>query len=182
MSKSFAWMWIVVAVSVTAACAEKFVLSGSPEVGGLLIIDAAVKTKSFMGQDSDPPIVRVTVRKVIGDVLVEGEALQDVFVFQGLKPGKYQLVSVSTKPGKKEVVLTVPTDDEEIFTFDVAAGTPRYVGQIKIQQDVRLKELGIRFTLTPSPTREIDAWRTLLEQSLRTQWKYVVEKHLASLS
>ena len=182
MLKSFAWMWMVVAVSLSAGCAEKFVLTGSPEVGGLLIIDAAVKTKSFMGQESDPPIVRVTVRKVIGDLLVDGEALQDVFVFQGLKPGKYQLVSVATKPGKKEVVLTVPTDDEETFTFDVVAGAPRYIGQVKIQQDVRLKELGIRFNLAPSPKREIEAWKTLLEQSLRSQWKYVVEKHLASLS
>ena len=182
MLKSYTWLWIVVAVSVLAACAEKFVLTGSPEVGGLLIVDAVVKTKSFMGQESDPPIVKVTVRKVIGDLLVEGEALQDMFVFQGLKPGKYQLVSVSTKPGKKEVVLTVPTDDEEVFSFDVVAGTPLYIGQVKIQQDIRLKELGIRFSLTPAPKREIEAWKTLLEQSLRSQWKYVVEKHLASLS
>jgi hypothetical protein len=180
--KSLTSMLIVVAVLVSAACAEKFVLTGSPEVGGLLIVDATVKTKSFMGQESAPPVVRVTLRKVIGDILVEGEALQDVFVFQGLKPGKYQLVSVATKPAKKEVVMTVPTDDEETFTFDVVAGTPLYVGQVKIQQDIRLKELGVRFSLTPSPQREVEAWKTLLEQSLRSQWKYVVEKHLASLS
>ncbi len=182
MVKPLAWMSMVVAALMLSACAEKFVLSGSPEVGGLLIVDAVVKTKSFMGQESDPPVVKVTVRKVIGDLFVEGEALQDVFVFQGLKPGKYQLVSVSTKPGKKEVVLTVPTDDEEAFTFDVVAGTPLYIGQVKIQQDIRLKELGIRFTRTPTPQREIEVWKVLLEQSLRSQWKYVVEKHLASLS
>lgn len=182
MLKSLTWMLMVVAVSLLTACAEKFVLSGSPEVGGLVIVDAVIKTKSFMGQESQPAVVKIIVRKVIGDVLVEGEALQDVFVFQGLKPGKYQLVSVSTKPGKKEVVLTVPADDEETFSFDVVAGTPRYVGQVKIQQDIRLKELGIRFSLTPAPQREIEAWKTLLEQSLRSQWKYVVEKHLASLS
>ena len=182
MLKSLAWMLMVAAAVVSAACAEKFVLSGSPEVGGLLIIDAVVKTKSFLGQESEPAVIKVTVRKVIGDLFIEGEVLQGMFVFQGLKPGKYQLVSVSTKPAKKEVVLTVPSDDEEAFTFDVAAGTPLYVGQVKIQQDVRLKELGIHFNLVPSPQREIEAWKTLLEQSLRTQWKSVVEKRLASLS
>lgn len=173
---------MVVATAISAACAEKFILSGSPEFGGLLIIDAAVKTKSFLGQESEPEIVKVIVRKVIGDLLIEGETLQGMFVFQGLKPGKYQLVSISTKPSKKEVVLTVPADDEETFTFDVAAGMPLYIGQVKIQQDIRLKELGIRFSLTPSPQREIAAWKTLLEQSLRMQWKSVIEKHLASLS
>ncbi|MBI3776444.1 MAG: hypothetical protein HY273_13020 [Gammaproteobacteria bacterium] len=182
MSKSRSYSVVVFAVLALSACAEKFVLSGSPEVGGLLIIDAVVKTKSFMGQDSEPAIVKVTVRKIIGDVFVEGESLQDVFVFQGLKPGKYQLISVATKPGKKEVVLPVPTDDEEAFTFDVAAGKPLYIGQVNIQQDIRLKELGIRYTLAPVPKREIEVWKTLLEQSLRSQWKYVVEKHIASLS
>ena len=182
MLKPLALMMMIAAAGSLAACAEKFVLSGSPEVAGLLIVDAVVKTKSFLGQQSEPPVVKVVVRKVIGDLFIEGEVLQGMFVFQGLKPGKYQLVSVSTKPAKKEVVLSVPGDDEEAFTFDVAAGTPMYVGQIKIQQDIRLKELGIRFSLTPTPQREIEAWKTLLEQSLRTQWKSVVEKRLESLS
>lgn len=180
MSKS--WIGIAVAVFALAACAEKFVLSGSPEVGGLVIVDAMVKTKSFLGQESAPAVVKVTLRKVIGDIFIDGEILQGLFVFQGLKPGKYQLISVTTKPAKKEVVLTVPGDDEETFTFDVAAGTPLYIGQVKIQQDVRLRDLGIRFSLSPAPKREIEAWKTLLEQSLRSQWKYVVEKHIASLS
>lgn len=182
MSKSLTWMVMLAAMAMLVACAEKFVLSGSPEVAGLLIVDPVVKTKSFYGQESEPAVVKVTVRKVIGDLFIEGEVLQGMFVFQGLKPGKYQLVSVSTKPAKKEVVLTVPGDDEDTFTFEVVSGMPLYIGQVKIQQDVRLKELGIRFSLVPSPPREIEAWKTLLEQSLRTQWKLAIEKRLASLT
>lgn len=172
---------IIVGV-LLVACAEKFVLTGSPEVGGLLIIDPTVKSKSFLGQESKPVVVSVIIRKVVGDLLIEGEPLKGVFVFQGLKPGEYQLVSIATKPGKKEVVLSVPPDEEELLSFRIEPGKPLFLGEILARQDMHLKDIGVHFALIPDTERERAAWKMLLEQSLRSQWKGVIEKYLATLS
>jgi hypothetical protein len=173
---------VVAGLVTLCACAEKFVLSGSPDVAGLLVVDPVVSSKSFLGQESRPEVVRVTVVKVIGDVLIEGEVQNGLFVFQGLKPGQYRLVSVTTKPGKKEVVLAVPPEAEEAFTFEVEAGTPLYLGVVKVSQDMRLRDIGVSYRLENTPERERVAWKTLLNQSLRSNWKTVLEKHLESLS
>lgn len=175
------FVWIIVVATLLTACAEKFVLMGSPEVGGLLIVDPMIKSKSFLGQESRPAVVKVTIRKVVGDIMIEGEPLEEFFVFQGLKPGQYQLVSLSTKPGKKEVVLSVPTEDEKQFTFEVSAGQPLYLGQVLAKQDMRMRELGVHYDLTPAPQREKQAWKMLLEHSLRSQWKSVMEQRLNAL-
>lgn len=174
--------FVIVASALLSACAEKFVLTGSPEVGGLLVIDPTVRSKSFMGQESEPPVVNVVIRKVVGDLLIEGEPLNSVFVFQGLKPGEYQLISISTKPGKKEMALTVPPDEEELLTFRIEPGKPLFLGEILARQDMHMKELGVHFALIPDIERERAAWKMLLEQSLRSQWKRVIESHLATLS
>ena len=180
--KLFRGCLVVVVAVLLSACAEKFVLTGSPEVGGLLVIDPTIRSKSFMGQESEPPVVNVVIRKVVGDLLIEGEPLKGVFVFQGLKPGEYQLISFSTKPGKKEVVLTVPPDEEELLSFRIEAGKPLFLGEILARQDMHMKELGVHFALIPDTERERAAWEMLLEQSLRSQWKLVIEKYLATLS
>jgi hypothetical protein len=168
-------------VLALAACAEKFVLGGSPDVAGLLVVDAEVSTKSFMGDKSDSTPVNVVIRKVIGDVLIEGERVGDLFVFQGLKPGRYQLVSVSTKRGKKETALAVPSESEEQFTFEVAAGVPLYLGVVTIQQDMQLKELGVHYQLNADASRARAAWKSLIEQQTRSRWKPVLERHLGTL-
>lgn len=174
---------VVVMVGVLlSGCAEKFVLTGSPEIGGLVVIDPTVRTKSFMGQESEPPVVKVVIRKVVGDLLIEGEPLKGVFVFQGLKPGDYQLISFSTKPGKNETVLTVAGDEEESLSFRVEPGKPLFLGEVLARQDMHMKDLGIHFALIPDTDRERAAWRMLLEQSLRSQWKRVIESHLETLS
>lgn len=166
----------------SAACAEKFVLSGSPNVAGLLVVETEINTKSFMGTKSQPPPVKVVIRKVVGDLLIEGELVHGLFVFQGLKPGQYQLISVSTQPGKKEVALSVPSENEEQFTFEIDPGVPRYLGVVKIQQDMQLKELGIHYQLDAETDRERAAWKLLINQLNRSLWKPVIERHLGSLS
>jgi hypothetical protein len=108
--------------------------------------------------------------------------LQDLFVFQGLKPGQYQLASVSTKPGKKEMALPVPSENEELFTFEIEAGAPHYLGVVKIQQDMQLKELGIHYHLSADVERERAAWKLLINQQNRSRWKPVLERHLGTLS
>ena len=173
---------VAVAVLMLAACADKFVISGSPEMSGLVIVDPTVKSKSFLGQESEPAVVRVVIRKVVGDLLIEGEPLKGVFVFQSLKPGQYQLVSFSTKPGKKELVLTVPPDEEELLSFQVEPGKPLFLGEVLARQDMHLKELGVHFALIPDVERERSAWKLLMAQSLRSQWKQVIEEYLATLS
>jgi hypothetical protein len=172
----------VMGLVTLCACADKFVLSGSPDLAGLLVVEPVVSSKSFLGQESHPEVVQVTVRKIVGEVLIEGEAQDGRFVFQGLKPGQYQLVSIATKPGKKEVVLAVPPESEEALSFEVVAGTPIYLGVVKVLQDMRLRDIGVRFILEAAPEREKAAWKALLKQSLRSKWKAVLEKHLESLS
>ncbi len=181
MRNPFAALLVLIFVALTG-CSEKFVLSGSPDVAGLLVVEPEISTKSFMGERSESNAVKVVIRKVIGDLLVEGERVGDLFVFQGLKPGQYQLVSVSTKPGKKEMTLAVPSENEEQFTFEIAPGAPVYIGVVKIQQDMQLKELGIHYQLSADAQRERSAWKSLIEQLNRSRWKPVLERHLDSIS
>ncbi len=169
------------AVTLTA-CAERFVLSGSPDVAGLLVIEPEISTKSFMGERTKSEPVKVVIRKVVGDLQIDGEIVHGLFVFQGLKPGKYQLVSVSTKPAKKEVTLLVPSENEDQFTFEIEPGEPRYIGVVNIQQDMQLKELGIHYQIKANANRERAAWRLLINQLNRSQWKPVIARHLESLS
>lgn len=171
---------IVVSLALSA-CAEKFVLSGSPDLAGLLVVEPEVKTRSFMGADSQPPVVKVVVRKVVGDLLVEGEPLDGRFVFQGLKPGQYQLVSVYTRPGKKDIEIGVPPESEEQFSFEVQAGVPLYLGVLRVQQDLRMRELGAHFQFVTDAERERAAWRALLKHLSRSSWKPVIERRLESI-
>lgn len=171
----------VLAVAFLSACADKFVLSGTPEFAGLLVVEPEINARSFLGEETQRSAVQVTIRKVVGDVLLEGELLEGRFVFQGLKPGKYELVSVSIQPGKKPVAISVPSEDEEQFAFEIAAGIPLYMGVLRIQQDLRMKELGTRFQLIPDPDRERAAWRSILKHLNKSQWKPVIEQRLKAL-
>jgi hypothetical protein len=46
---------------------------------------------------------------------------------------------------------------------------------------MRMKELGVHCDITPAPQREKQAWKMLLEQSLRSQWKSVMEQRIDAL-
>jgi hypothetical protein len=142
-------------------------LKGHPDSTGFVVVDSRV--------DVIAAILDVhTVGMASGGVLARADGehetahagmAEDLLVFSGLHPGRWQLVSIDgvwaagRNPANQR--FHVPADQARELTFDVRAGEPVYLGVVDIVNDRRVASQGVRFQLKPDPAAEKKAWTTL---------------------
>ena len=180
--------YIITVISLCAGCIQPAAppeLAGSPEVRGLLLLDAKIKVINA-NRKTTAHLNGATISRLFGrtEKEIKGKKASGMIIFSDLRPGVYRLKEIEAILVESDYITerrySIPNVIKET-TFKVKPKQATYMGKLTITKDAKAQENSITLQANTDPKHEVGAWYEIMDRYKGSPWHDLMQERVDKL-